>query len=146
MEFIALVLVCCILAYVAIKVNFSFLRWVSAISWFGMFIYWMQHPPAAVVPGEATHVAIMCVFICAGLGMALYGMGREIQKSKKETIANADGSPGKEKTSIFSKFKFGLKAPDEDTKRSKLPWARRQSEEDYRDRVHRAAFQYRKDK
>jgi len=136
MEFIALVLVASILSYVAVKVNFSFLRWVAAISWWGMFVYWMQYPPATVTPGEATHIAVMCVFICAGLGMALFGMGKEIQRSKKETLMNGKA----EKTSVFSKFKWGFKSPDEPQKSNKS-WAKQENESDYRARVRRGLYQ-----
>lgn len=116
--------------FIAFRTAFFGVKLVVGMIWFVAFMYIQSNPPTGITEGSAVHTGLMLVCIGMGLMIVLAGLGRGIDQTRDRTGAFSTKSEG-----------FQFKIPDW-LKGSESPEAtrqrREQSNEEYREKVHRA--------
>lgn len=127
--FHALIALCGILTFMSIFSKFYPLKWVAGFSWWGILVYWISAD--LVVDGTPTDVIWMLVFIMLGLVFMLWGF---------------TGYKGRSTIDVDVEYTSGGKVIKKTVRSSSNPSPRnnRESAEEYRVRVNKAAVRRRK--
>jgi len=125
---------CGIVSFLSLRSRFFLLKLLAGAAWIGMFIYWMYNPPLEA--GSPPHIAVMIVLVGLAVAIPLMGLGNEVST---QTDWRSGG-----KSEAMNLFKF--KIPDwmkgqEVAKKEE----REEKTEEYRERLHRAMHQPKKE-
>ena len=72
-----------IISFLSLRNNFFGLKLLAGMSWFALFIYLKDTPPALITEGSAAHTALLVITIGFGVMIVLAGLGRGIQRTKR---------------------------------------------------------------
>ena len=90
----ALIALCGILSFMAVKSTYYPLKWAAGFSWWAFLFYWLTNPVPAIARGDPTDIAIMGILIFLGVLFLLWGMAGRKGKSTA-TVEERYSSAGK---------------------------------------------------